>query len=39
MATINEKVATHAENKRAEAEQAKAAGNLAKALSEAPTPY
>ncbi|MEG9498218.1 hemagglutinin repeat-containing protein [Mannheimia indoligenes] len=31
MATINEKVATHAENKRAEAEQAKAEGNLAKA--------
>ncbi|QLB18415.1 hypothetical protein A6B41_02615 [Mannheimia granulomatis] len=31
VSTINEKVATHAENKRAEAEQAKAAGNFAKA--------
>ncbi|QLB45117.1 hemagglutinin repeat-containing protein [Mannheimia pernigra] len=31
MATINEKVATHAESKRAEAEQAKAAGNTTKA--------
>lgn len=31
IATINEKVATHAENKRAEAEQTKAEGNLAKA--------
>ncbi|MFA9500271.1 hemagglutinin repeat-containing protein, partial [Mannheimia sp. E30BD] len=31
LATINEKVATHAESKRVEAEQAKAAGNLAKA--------
>ncbi|WP_346556664.1 VENN motif pre-toxin domain-containing protein [Mannheimia haemolytica] len=31
MATINEKVTTHAESKRAEAEQAKAAGNTTKA--------
>lgn len=31
MATINEKVAMHAENKRAEAERARAAGNFAKA--------
>ncbi|EXI62121.1 hypothetical protein MHD_11235 [Mannheimia granulomatis] len=31
MATINEKVASHAESKRAEAEQAKATGNIAKA--------
>lgn len=31
MATINEKVTTHAENKRAEAEQAKAEGDLTKA--------
>ncbi|MDY4594629.1 MAG: hemagglutinin repeat-containing protein [[Pasteurella] aerogenes] len=31
IATINEKVATHAESKRAEAEQAKAAGNTTKA--------
>ncbi|QLB16199.1 hypothetical protein A6B40_00660 [Mannheimia varigena] len=31
MATINEKVASHAESKRAEAEQAKAAGNTTKA--------